>query len=59
MPATAKAFIAASRTVRVYPILFKVRSACVILCRPCWGHENGYRHQSAQAKPQTYWRQAA
>jgi hypothetical protein len=25
---------------RVYPILFAAR---VILCRPCWEHENGYR----------------
>jgi hypothetical protein len=25
--------------VRVYPILFNVRSARVILCRPCWEQE--------------------
>ena len=31
--------------VRVYPILFNARSARVILCRPCWEHENRYRHQ--------------
>ena len=31
--------------VRVYPILFNARSACVILCRPCWEHENRRRNQ--------------
>jgi hypothetical protein len=31
--------------VRVYPILSVSRAARVILCRPCWEHENRYRHQ--------------
>ena len=31
--------------VRVYPILFNVRSARVILCRPCWEQENRHRRQ--------------
>jgi hypothetical protein len=31
--------------VRVYPILFNVRSARVILCRPCWEQENRHRRR--------------
>jgi hypothetical protein len=31
--------------VRIYPILSVSRAARVILCRPCWEHENRYRHQ--------------
>ena len=31
--------------VRVYPILFNVRSARLVLCRPCWEHENRRRNQ--------------
>jgi hypothetical protein len=34
--------------VRVYPLLFNVRSARVILCRPCWEHENRYRDERGQ-----------
>jgi hypothetical protein len=31
--------------VRAYPILFNVRCAHVILCRPCWEHQNRHRRQ--------------
>jgi hypothetical protein len=31
--------------VRLYPILSVSCAARVILCRPCWEHENRYRHQ--------------
>jgi hypothetical protein len=34
--------------VRVYPILFNARSARIILCRPCWEHENRHRHERGQ-----------
>ena len=31
--------------VRAYPILFNVRCVRVILCRPCWEHQNRHRFQ--------------
>jgi hypothetical protein len=34
--------------VRVYPILSVSRAARVILCRPCWEHENRYRHERGE-----------
>ena len=34
--------------VRAYPILFFSRAARVILCRPCWEHENRHRHERGE-----------
>ena len=34
--------------VRVYPILSVSRTARVILCCPCWEHENRYRHERGE-----------
>ena len=36
--------------VRVYPILSVSRAARVILCRPCWEHENRYRHERGEER---------
>ena len=31
--------------VRAYPLVFNLCSARVILCRPCWEHQNRHRRQ--------------
>jgi hypothetical protein len=42
--------------VRVYPILSVARAARLVLCRPCWEHENHHRHQRGkQLERPTHW----